>query len=75
MATTYTVTRQEPDSYDFTVPGNPVLGTIVYFTTGEGNQGSVFLPAAQYTVANVRKQVEAKAKLIDNVGNITGTAN
>jgi hypothetical protein len=72
-AYTYTVTSQQPDQYDFSTPGNPVLGTIVYFQTGAGNTGSVFVPAVHYTVANVKTAVAAKAKLLDEVGGITGS--
>jgi hypothetical protein len=74
-AYTYTVTSQVPDQYDFTNPGNPTLGTIVYFQTGEGNTGSVFVAAAHYTVANVRTAVAAKAKLLDEVSAISGSGN
>ena len=61
VPTSYTVTRQVPDTYDFTVPGDPVLGTQVYFTTGGGNVGSVFIPQAKYTAAHVRQTVGAAA--------------
>lgn len=72
MATTYTVTRQAQDQYDFTVPGDPVLGTVVYFDTGNGNNGSVFVPASKYTAKHVRAMVAAKAALIDEIGSLTG---
>jgi len=74
MASTYTVTRQAPDQYDFSAPGDPVIGTVVYFVTGDGNQGSVFVPNSQYRVATVRTMVAAKAKLIDEVAAIEGTS-
>jgi hypothetical protein len=75
MATpgTYTVTSQSPDTYDFTTPGNPVLGVQVYFTTGEGNRGSVFVPQARYTINNIKTLVAAAARDMDAVGAITGT--
>jgi hypothetical protein len=68
----YTVIRQSPDQYDFTTPGDPVLGTTVYFTTAAGNPGSVFVPNAHYNAATVKTMVSAKAKVIDAVGAITG---
>jgi hypothetical protein len=74
-AYTYTVTQQMPDQYDFSNAGNPTLGTVVYFTTGAGNSGSVFVAAAHYTVANVRTAVAAKAKLLDEVSAISGSGN
>lgn len=68
----YTITNQATDQYDFTSPGNPVLGVQVYFTTGLGNQGSIFCPQARYTVATVRQLVSAAAKQLDEVGNLSG---
>jgi hypothetical protein len=72
-ATTYTVISQSPDQYDFTAPGDPVLGTVVYFQTGLGNNGSVFVPQSRYNAATVKTMVSHRAKLIDEVGAITGT--
>ena len=68
----YTVIRQVPDTYDFTVPGDPVLGVQVYFTTAAGNQGSVFVPEAKYTAATVSAMIGSKAKLIDTIANLGG---
>jgi hypothetical protein len=73
-STTYTVTRQQPDVYDFTSPGDPVLGTQVYFTTGGGNSGSVFIPQSKYNGTHVRAAVAAAAKNMDDIGGIHGTA-
>lgn len=70
--TNYVVTRQAPDQYDWTTPGDPVVGTYVYFETAGGNQGSVFVPNAHYNAATVKQMVSAKAKIIDAVGAITG---
>ncbi len=67
-SSTWLVTRQVPDQYDFTAPGDPVLGTIVHFQTGEGNDGSVFVAYAHYTVVNVRRMIAARAAVIDAVG-------
>lgn len=67
---TATVLRQEPDQYDFTNPGSPVLGTIVYFQTGAGNNGSVFVPATRYNVKNIHAAIKAAAEVIDEVGSL-----
>lgn len=48
--------------------GNIVVGTITYFTTGQGNQGQVFIPDTQQNVKNVTEAVRAKAKLLDDIG-------
>jgi hypothetical protein len=66
------VTSQSPDQYDFTNPGNPVLGTVVYFTTGEGNSGSVFVPQSRYSVKTVHQMVSAHARTLDEVGAVNG---
>jgi hypothetical protein len=51
--------------------GPPVAGVKVYFTTGQGHSGSVFLPAASYNVANVRAAVAAQAEQMDAVGSLS----
>jgi hypothetical protein len=66
----YTVIRQVPDTYDFTVPGDPVLGVTIYFTTAAGNQGSVFVAEVKYNPHNVAAMIGAKAKLVDTIGNL-----
>jgi len=74
MATagSYTITRQATDQYDFSNPGDPVLGTQVYFTTGDGNSGSVFVPQARYGITLVRELVAAAAKELDGIGRLAG---
>ena len=51
--------------------GNTIVGTYVYFTTGQGNKGSVFIPDAKYTTKYVTEQVRAQANLIDEIGNLS----
>jgi len=51
--------------------GPPVAGVKVFFTTGQGHSGSVFLPSAQYNAANVRAAVQAAAVNMDQVGSLT----
>lgn len=70
---TWVVTRQVPDQYDFTAPGDPVLGVIVHFQTGLGEPGSVFVPANRYTVDTVRAMIAAKAADIDAVAQLTSS--
>lgn len=72
--TTWTVVRQVPDQYDFANPANPALGVIVFFVTGEGNDGSVFIPQARYNVKTVREMVAVRAKIADEVGALEGSA-
>jgi len=74
MATTWEVTGDTPDQYDFNAGGNPVLGHVITFMTGERNRGSVFVPNDHYSVATVRKLIAAQAAIADGVGNLSGTA-
>lgn len=67
----WVVVRQDPDQYDFTAPGNPVLGVIVHFQTGEGNDGSVFVDYHHYNAATVRRMIHARAEIIDEIGRLT----
>jgi hypothetical protein len=68
---TWTVTGQlqttQPDP-----AGRFVTGVLVSFTTGKGFSGSVFVPEAQYSVANVQAAIAAKAQQLDAVGSLTG---
>ena len=47
-------------------------GVLVRFTTGKQQKGTVWLPEAQYTPANVRAAVAAKAAALDAVLTMTG---
>jgi len=62
------ILRQETDQYDFTNPGSPVLGTTIFYQTGAGNTGSVFIPQTRYSIKEVHKVVAAAAALLDEVG-------
>lgn len=70
-SSTWVVTRQVPDQYDFTAPGDPVLGTIVHFETGLGESGSVFVPAKRYNAHTVRAMVAAAAAAVDEIAQLT----
>lgn len=51
--------------------GTAVTGYDVFFTTGQGHSGSVFLPTPMYTVDNVRAAVTTRAQLLDTIGALT----
>lgn len=55
------------------IPGTtgPVVGWVVGFITGAGNNGSVFIPLSQYTIDNVKAQITATAAELDAVSNLT----
>lgn len=69
MANTgWTVTGQAPDQTVIGANGQVTTGTVVFFTTVNGNDGSVFVTDAHYRPAQVRAAIQAKANLIDEVG-------
>lgn len=71
MATTWQVTGDTPGQYDFDGAGNPVVGHTVAFVTGEGHTGSVFIPDTHYNATYVRAQIQAKARIVDEVNTLT----
>lgn len=74
MASGWTVTAQITDQVINTDAGQTVIGTYVYFTTGEGNSGNVFVPDAHYSAKKVRQMVHAKAELLDEIGGLAADA-
>lgn len=67
------VTSQQPDQYDFTAPGNPVLGTVIFFSTAAGNNGSLFVPQSVYgNLKHVKSLIAAKVRQVDEVGALAG---
>lgn len=74
MASGWTVTAQVTDQVIVTNAGQTVVGTYVYFTTGDGNNGNVFVPDEHYSAKKVRQMVHAKAELIDEIGNLAAEA-
>lgn len=68
MAATWTVTRQAADQVTIQTNGDPVTGTRIFFTTGLGNQGSVFIADAQYhNTAAVKTAIAAQANQMDAI--------
>lgn len=68
--TGWAVTDQAADQIVTTQAGDVVSGTYVYFATQQGNKGSVFVPDQHYTRDNVHKSVSARARLMDEIGNL-----
>lgn len=69
---TWTVTGQT--ERDQIVPGGPpAKGQQIYFTTGNGQQGSVFIPYTQYANTDyVRGEIAKMAAQLDAVKALTG---
>jgi hypothetical protein len=62
----FKVTSQQ-DSSGQDQTGHYVPGRMIYFVTGNGTPGSVFIPLTQYTPANVIAAVASLAQQIDSV--------
>lgn len=67
------VTGQATGQVVNTQAGQSVVGTEVYFVTGDGNEGSVFVPDNKYTARNVKQAIHERAALLDEVGRLTST--
>lgn len=50
-----------------------VKGNTVSFTTGAGNQGTVFVADSQFTPAIVRAMVAERAAIVDGVASLSDT--
>jgi len=48
-----------------------VVGVYVYFVTGEGNHGAVFLSNDKFTHENVKTEVRNEAKKLDEISNLS----
>jgi hypothetical protein len=69
-ATGWRITDQVTDQVQNTRAGATVTGVMVYFITGEGNEGSVFVVNQHYNAKNVRRAVQAQADLLDEIGGL-----
>lgn len=71
MATTWQITGDLPEQYDFSGNGNPVVGHQISFMTGNQNRGSVFVPNDHYNIKSIRNLVHAQAVIADEVATLT----
>ena len=72
-AVTFTVTGQtERDNVQ--ASGPPVRGVTIFYTTGKGNQGSVWVPYSTYNQGPdaVRPLIAAAAGRMDQIGALAG---
>lgn len=61
------VTRQAPDQVRTDQAGNTTNGVVVYFTTGAGNESSVFIADTIYgNVQATKDAIDAKAQIVDS---------
>jgi hypothetical protein len=67
----WVVTGQSTDQLKEDSAGRVIVGTYIYFTTGEGNDGSVFLPDAHRSRENAHKMLMVAAKRLDEIGGLS----
>lgn len=70
---TWQVTGQVHDQVIPTDAGQALTGTYVYFTTGIGEQASVFVEDKVYSKQEVEARVKAHAERVDNIRVLSGT--
>lgn len=68
---TWRVTSQQ-EGQGLGPAGTYTKGVFVYFALDSGEQGSVFVPAAQYTTDNVRQLVQARADQMREISGLAG---
>jgi len=54
-----------------TPAGDTVVGNYVYYVTGEGNHGVVFVSADKWNTKHVTERVRADAKQLDEIAALT----
>ena len=67
---TWTVTSQS-ESTEIQPSGQAARGYRIYFQTGTGQQGSIFVPQDRYLPDNVRALLAAAAANADAIGNLS----
>lgn len=68
------VTSQLTDQVIVTAAGQAVTGVQIFFTTGNGNQGSVFIADNHYNPKVVKEALHFQAGLIDTIGALNSGA-
>ena len=72
--TGWQVTSIDPSAYVVDAKGDPMYGARVRFTTGAGNQASVWVPEGELTPANVKALIDVQAALLDQVAFLSSPA-
>lgn len=65
------VTSQLTDQVILTDSGKAVTGVQIFFITGDGNEGSVFIANNHYTPKVVKPAIHASAAQIDTIGQLS----
>lgn len=59
------------ESRQFAPDGTPVDGYTVYYRTGAGHDGTVFIPRAQWSAEAARQAIAPAAALLDKVNSLS----
>jgi hypothetical protein len=62
------VVSQLTDQVIVTAAGQAITGVQIFFITGDGNEGSIFVANNHYTLKAVKPLIHAAAAQIDTVG-------
>jgi hypothetical protein len=65
---TWQVTSQTVDQTTNDAAGNTLVGSYIYYQTGRGNTGVVFVPKNLLTEDHVKKVIHEDAKTLDTIG-------
>jgi hypothetical protein len=65
------VTSQLTDQVIVTAAGQAVTGVQIFFITGQGNEGSIFITNNHYTPKVVKPAIHAAAAQIDTIGQLS----
>jgi hypothetical protein len=69
---TWQVTSQQVDQTVNNAAGNTEVGSYIYYATGRGNSGVVFIPNNLLpNRTHVKQVIHASAKLLDEIGMLT----
>ena len=67
----WNITSQVTDQTRNDSAGNTQVGSLVYYTTGDGNNGVVFIPNNLLKIKHVQETVRNDARLLDDIGRLT----
>jgi hypothetical protein len=70
----WVVTSQLTDQVIVTAAGQAVTGVQIFFITGAGNEGSIFVANNHYTPKVVKPAIHAAAAQIDTIGQLSSGA-
>ena len=70
-ALSWQVERVVTDQTINTPAGDTVVGNYVYYVTGNGNHGVVFVQSGKFTSKHVADAIRADAKVLDDISSLS----